>query len=134
MDGLTELQLKFVEEYVRDGCRNARQAALLAGYSKETADNAHRDILGSIPVKAAVDEAADVIRRTFMHRLTVEAGPRAVATLLAVLNDNTASPSARLAAARDVLDRIGVGRIDTSTKTQQPTAIRVVFEPEDEAL
>ena len=51
---LTIKQKKFADEYIISG--NAMQAAIEAGYSKNTAINAHRNILAKANVKAYIDE------------------------------------------------------------------------------
>lgn len=51
---LTIKQKKFADEYIISG--NATQAAIEAGYSKNTAINAHKNILAKPNVKAYIDE------------------------------------------------------------------------------
>lgn len=62
-DGLTPKQQMFVAEYLKD--LNATQAAIRAGYSKKTADEIGRQLLGKTWVAAAVQKAMDErVKRT----------------------------------------------------------------------
>ena len=61
-DGLTPKQQMFVAEYLKD--LNATQAAIRAGYSKKTADEIGRQLLGKTWVAAAVLNATQAARRT----------------------------------------------------------------------
>lgn len=56
-DGLTPKQQRFVTEYLKD--LNATQAAIRAGYSKKTADEIGRQLLGKTWVAAAVRKEMD---------------------------------------------------------------------------
>lgn len=106
-DGLTKLQKRFIEEYLRTG--NARQSAITAGYSEQTADNATLDILGSISVRQEIDRRQEMIRKAYVDKL-VKGGEKAIKALLEVAENG--KHGARVAAAREILDRIGVIRTE----------------------
>lgn len=126
---LTALQRRFIEEYVRGGFANARQAALAAGYSESVADNAHREILGSTTVAEEISELKEALASELKGRLLHEA-EAAVKALGEVLR--TGKDSARVSAAREILDRCGVIRVDRHEQTIGPHTVRVVYDGNEE--
>lgn len=60
-DGLTVRQHQFISEYLV--CRNAKQAALAAGYSAKTAGAIGHSILSNPLVKAKIDERTQDLKR-----------------------------------------------------------------------
>ena len=105
--GLTELQQKFIDEYMKTG--NARKSALIAGYTEASADNASVNILGSTVVKAEITLRCGMLREKYVHQLNIM-GQQAVKAELDVLKDGKAKTRDKLSAAQDILDRIGVIR------------------------
>ncbi|MCW4050514.1 MAG: terminase small subunit [Candidatus Bathyarchaeota archaeon] len=103
--GLTELQQKFIDEYMKTG--NARKSAIVAGYTETSADNASVNILGSAVVKAEIKLRLGMLREKYVHQLNIM-GQQAVKAELDVLKDEGAKSRDKLSAARDILDRIGV--------------------------
>lgn len=63
---LTLKQKKFADEYIKNG-GNARKAAEVAGYSKNTVINATRDILGKPCVKDYIAEKQGIIEKKQGH-------------------------------------------------------------------
>ena len=94
---LTQMQRTFVTALVRQGC-NPTQAARIAGYS--TPRTAAYDLLRSPSVQTAV-----AFERT--RYVSCELANLATATLHAVMTDADAPASARVAAARTVLEMSG---------------------------
>jgi phage terminase small subunit len=130
-DVLTDLQQCFVEEYVRGGFRNARQAALDAGYAESVADNAHREILGSSTVRMAVDGAKEAAKRVLQDKLAghADAAIDALVETMAMAAPNTAG--AKVAAAKSLLELAGVGAPKRIEQTG-PRHIIVTYEDRDE--
>ena len=122
---LTDLQQRFIEEYARGGFANARQAALAAGYSESVADNAHREILGSTTVAEEIAELKEALTSELKGRLLHEA-EAAVKALAEVLRSGT--DSARVSAAREILDRCGIVRVEGREQVTGPTTIHVVYD------
>jgi hypothetical protein len=94
---LTQMQRSFVTVLVRQGC-NPTQAARIAGYS--TPRTAAYDLLRSSSVQAAV-----AFERS--RYVSCELANIATATLKEVMADPAAPASARVAAARTVLEMAG---------------------------
>ena len=104
MKELTPRQRAFATHYVSSG--NARQAALLSGYSQSIADVATREVLGS----DAVQEQISQLRREAAERtgeLLATSAARAAAVLAEIVNDPNISPATRVRAALGLLDRAG---------------------------
>jgi phage terminase small subunit len=129
-DALTDMQQRFVEEYVRGGFRNARQAAIDAGYAGSVADNAHREILGSATVRLAVDSAKESAKRVLQDKLAGHADEAidALVETMAMNSPNTAG--AKVAAAKSLLELAGVGAPKRIEQTG-PRHIVVTYEDKD---
>ena len=104
MKELTPRQRAFATHYVSSG--NARQAALLSGYSQSVADVATREILGSESVTTEITR----LRREAAERtgeLLATNAARAASVLAEIVNDPDISPATRVRAALGLLDRAG---------------------------
>ena len=91
---LTDKQNLFVEHYIKTS--NAKQAAIMAGYSEKTAQ-----VMGSKLKKQFREEIADRTRTRLM-----DGAGMALYTILDLVKNST-SDTVKLAAARDLLDRSG---------------------------
>lgn len=94
---LTQMQRSFVTVLVRQGC-NPTQAARIAGYS--TPRTAAYDLLRSPSVQTAV-----AFERS--RYVSCEMANLATATLTEIMNDTAAASSARVSAARTILEMAG---------------------------
>lgn len=134
-DGLTEMQGRFVEEYIANGFRDAKGAALRAGASEQTSKDAYRNFLGSAPVKRAVEEA----KRAYQEECRNELLGSAKVGILALRNviaDESAPHTAKVAAAKSLIELAGVGapqRVE-QTGVQEIIVRRVDREKQDDAL
>jgi len=108
----TKKRARFIERYVDAG--NATEAARFAGVP---AGSAHT--MGSRWLKSP--EIAAQIRARVEAELG-ELAPTAVATIAELMANPQTPPSTRLAAARDILDRLGwvpPKRVDTAVELQE---------------
>ena len=91
---LTDKQNLFVENYIKTS--NAKQSAIMAGYSEKTAQ-----VMGAKLKKQFREEIADRTRTRLM-----DGAGMALDTILDLVKNST-SDTVKLAAARDLLDRSG---------------------------
>ena len=95
---LTEKQEAFMQNFMDNGFTDAKQCAINAGYSPKMALSVVRSL------KDEIMELAEM--------MMVEDAPRAVLTFREVMESNEGIPqaSAKMDAAKTVLDRIGLGK------------------------
>ena len=114
---LTDQQEAFLEHLFGDAKGNATKAKLAAGYSPSTAC--------SLIIKSVEDE---LLERT--KRFLVENGPKAVFALVDVMDNPTDLGSKiRLAATKDLLDRIGIAKTE---KVEISNAGAFILPPKEE--
>lgn len=104
MENLTELQKKFIEEYLKDG--NATQAAIRAGYSEKTAYRSGYRNVKNGQIQEELRKRRNEIRDQLQQQFTSDAVV-ARKVLYDIMNDEEANEHARLKAATDFLDRAG---------------------------
>ena len=85
---------------------NATDAALQAGYSPDSAYAIGAENLRKPQIQTRITELLDE-RRAEQQRKFVNAADRAIQTLMEVMADASATPSARVSAATAILDRGG---------------------------
>ena len=101
---LTDRQLRFVEEYVKD--YNATQAAIRAGYSEKTAHNSgHRNVKNG-EIQKKIKELQESMRTQLQQQFSSDAIV-ARKIMLNIMSDEEAPEAVRLSAAKDFLDRAG---------------------------
>ena len=101
---LTDRQLRFVEEYVKD--YNATQAAIRAGYSEKTAHNSgHRNVKNG-EIQGKIKELQELMRTQLQQQFSSDAIV-ARKIMLNIMSDEEAPEAVRLSAAKDFLDRAG---------------------------
>ena len=101
---LTDRQLRFVEEYVKD--YNATQAAIRAGYSEKTAHNSgHRNVKNG-EIQEKIKELQELMRTQLQQQFSSDAIV-ARKIMLNIMSDEDAPEAVRLSAAKDFLDRAG---------------------------
>ena len=97
---LTENQQKFLEVLFDEAAGDVVRAKQLAGYSDNTPTR--------LIVESLKDEIASATRTHFAR-----SAPKAVMALVGALNDPTElGIKEKMAAAKDLLDRAGLGKID----------------------
>ena len=97
---LTENQQKFLEVLFDEAAGDVVLAKKIAGYSDKTPTR--------LIIEALKDEIADATRTHFAR-----SAPRAVMALVGALNDPTElGIKEKMAAAKDLLDRAGLGKVD----------------------
>jgi len=107
-EGLTVLQGKFVQEYIANGFKDAKNAALRAGATESTAKDAHRNFLGSDTVRKAIDDAKDAFQSECRDEL-VGSAQMAIRALRDVIDDPQAPHGAKVQAAKSLIELSGVG-------------------------
>jgi phage terminase small subunit len=98
----------FAEEYVRLRCRNATQAAINAGYSRKTAYSQGSRLLKDVEVRESIDRLKTQLRQGLRDEFVFDAST-ARKTLYGIMTDEGACDRDRIAAAKDLLDRAGLG-------------------------
>lgn len=101
---MNQRQELFCFEYAHS--LNATDAAIKAGYSPDSAYSIGCENLRKPHIQARITELLDE-RRAEQQRKFVNAADRAIQTLMEVMADSTATPSARVSAATAILDRGG---------------------------
>jgi|TARA_R100000951_G_scaffold42041_1_gene35455 hypothetical protein len=97
---LTENQQKFLEVLFDEAAGDVVLAKKIAGYSENTPTR--------LIVEALKDEIADATRTHFSR-----SAPKAVMALVGALSDPTElGIKEKMAAAKDLLDRAGLGKVD----------------------
>jgi len=104
---MTTLQAEFVANYIANGFKDAKGAALQAGASPGTAKNAYLNFLGSPVVKAEIDAVRDMLREASRDRL-LGVADKAVGAIEAVLDDKDALATAKISAAKAAIEMSGV--------------------------
>ena len=101
---LTELQSRFVDEYVIDG--NVFQAALRAGYSETYAKANSYKLLDNVGIKEKIKEKEKEKEEYLRQRFAFDAEV-ARDVMFQLMNDDDTPENVRLSAAKDFLDRAG---------------------------
>ena len=127
--GLTEEQRRFVEEYIANGFKDAKNCALRAGYAESVAVNAYREVLGSPTVRKAIDEAKEIFTKAARDRISGHAND-AIDALVESLQSNFAtSAGAKVSAAKALLEMAGIGqpiRVEHTGKDGGPIEHKIV--------
>jgi phage terminase small subunit len=105
MEQLTTKQIRFVEEYIRNG-GNGKQAAISAGYSENTAESQASRMLRKVKVQNALKERRSQIQQELRDYFIGDA-LTARKVMVQILNDPEATHKDKLTAAKDLLDRAG---------------------------
>lgn len=103
---LTEQNIQFVEEFLKQKCKNATKAAIEAGYSEKTASSQasmllkHPDVSEYLRQRKA--EMAQALRDEFIFDAL-----EAKKAMYAIMTDPDADNRDKITIARDFLDRAG---------------------------
>lgn len=101
---LTDKQLRFIEEYMKD--YNATQAAIRAGYSERTASTSGYRNINNDELQAELQKQQDVLRTKLQRQFASDA-KRAREVMFDIMDDEDSPPNVRYSAAKDLLDRAG---------------------------
>ena len=124
MSGLTERQLRFVDEYVLTG--NAMQSAIRAGYSEKYAKSNSYKLLENVGIKNLIEERREKAEEQLRQRFSFDAEV-ARKIMFQLMKDDSTPEAVRLSAAKDFLDRAGFkpvekqehsGSLDISSKSE----------------
>ena len=125
---LTDRQLRFVEEYVKD--YNATQAAIRAGYSEKTAHNSgHRNVKNG-EIQEKIKELQELMRTQLQQQFSSDAIV-ARKIMLNIMSDEEAPEAVRLSAAKDFLDRAGFKPVEKQeVDSKGELGIKVIWDGE----
>lgn len=126
---LTDRQLRFVEEYVKD--YNATQAAIRAGYSEKTAHNSgHRNVKNG-EIQEKIKELQELMRTQLQQQFSSDAIV-ARKIMLNIMSDEDAPEAVRLSAAKDFLDRAGFKPVEKQeVDSKGELGIKVIWADDD---
>ena len=107
MARLTAQQELFVDEYIRLRCKNAKQAAINAGYSRKTAYSQGSRLLKNVELLKLVERRKSELLRGLQEEFIFDA-LTARNVMYKILSDEGAQDKDRITAAKDFLDRAGL--------------------------
>lgn len=103
---LTEQRMMFVEEYLKLRCKNAKQAAVNAGYSPKSAQSQSSQLLKDSEVYEYLQQRKREISQELQQEFIFDA-LEARNVMYEILTNKEASDRDRVAVAKDFLDRAG---------------------------
>lgn len=103
---LTEQRKLFVDEYIKLRCKNAKQAAINAGYSEKSAQSQSSQILKDSEVLEYLEMRKSEISQALRQEFIFDA-LEARKTMYDIMTNPEADDRDRLSAAKDFLDRAG---------------------------
>lgn len=121
---LTEQRMMFVDEYIKLRCKNARQAAINAGYSPKSAQSQSSQILKDSEVQEYLKQRKSEISQELKQEFIFDA-LEARKVMHEILINPDAADRDKIAVAKDFLDRAGfkpVDEVNLSGEVQNPFA------------
>ena len=103
---LTEQKKMFVEEYLKNRCKNAYKAAISAGYSEKSASAQASQLLKNHEVSEYLEMRKSEIRKELQQEFLFDA-LEARKVMYKILNDVEAVDKDKITVAKDFLDRAG---------------------------
>lgn len=103
---LNEQRKLFVDEYIRLRCKNAKQAAINAGYSQKSAQSQASQILNDPNVQEYLQQRKSEISQELRQEFIFDA-LEARSVMYDILKNPEAADRDRIAVAKDFLDRAG---------------------------
>lgn len=103
---LTEQKMLFVDEYLRQRCKNAKQAAINAGYSPKSAQSQSSQLLKDSEVADYLKQRKSEISQELQQEFIFDA-LEARKVMFDILTNEEASDRDKIAVAKDFLDRAG---------------------------
>lgn len=103
---LTDQRMLFVEEYIRLHCKNARQAAINAGYSEKSAQSQSSQILNDPKVLEYLKERKEQLKSDLQQEFIFDALD-AKKVMFEIMKNGNKKDTDRINVAKDFLDRAG---------------------------
>lgn len=103
---LTDQRMLFVDEYIKLRCKNARQAAINAGYSEKSAQSQASQILKDANVAEYLQQRKNEISAELRQEFIFDA-LEARKTMYEIMVDPEADDKDKISVAKDFLDRAG---------------------------
>lgn len=103
---LTEQRKLFIDEYIKLRCKNATQAAILAGYSIKTASSQASNIMKDNEVIGYLETRKEQIKSELQQEFIFDA-LEARRVMYSILNNEGSKDTDRVNVAKDFLDRAG---------------------------
>ena len=103
---LTEQKMLFVDEYLRQRCKNAKQAAISAGYSPKSAQSQSSQLLKDSEVAEYLKQRKSEISQELQQEFIFDA-LEARKVMFDILTNEESSDRDKIAVAKDFLDRAG---------------------------
>lgn len=103
---LTDQRMMFVDEYIKLRCKNARQAAINAGYSEKSAQSQSSQILKDSEVLEYLKMRKDEISKGLQQEFIFDA-LEARKVMFEIMTNPEADDRDKIAVAKDFLDRAG---------------------------
>ena len=103
---LTEQRKMFVDQYLKQRCKNAGQAAIYAGYSEKTAQSQASQILKDTEVAEYLKQRKNEISQELRQEFIFDA-LEARKTMYEIMVNPEAEDRDKIAVAKDFLDRAG---------------------------
>lgn len=108
---LNEQRKLFVDEYIKQRCKNAKQAAIEAGYSPKSAQSQASQILNDSNVQEYLQQRKNEISQDLKQEFIFDA-LEARKVMFDILKNPEAADRDRIAVAKDFLDRAGFKPVD----------------------
>lgn len=121
MADLNPKQIIFVQEFLKSG--NGKRAAIVAGYSENSAESQASRMLRNAKVKQYLDKKEANLDKD-LREMFVDEAVNAFEVLKGIMNKAEALDKDRIAAAKDLLDRAGYKPVekvvaDVTTRTYE---------------
>lgn len=108
---LNDQRMLFVDEYIKLRCKNAKQAAINAGYSAKSAQSQSSQILKDSNVQEYLKQRKSEISQELKQEFIFDA-LEARSVMYSIMQDPEAADRDKIAVAKDFLDRAGFKPVD----------------------
>jgi phage terminase small subunit len=108
---LNDQRMLFVDEYIKLRCKNAKQAAINAGYSPKTAQSQSSQILKDSNVQEYLKQRKSEISQELKQEFIFDA-LEARGVMYSIMTNPEAADRDKIAVAKDFLDRAGFKPMD----------------------
>lgn len=119
---LNEQRKLFIDEYIKLRCKNAKQAAINAGYSQKSAQSQASQILNDPNVQEYLQQRKNEISQDLRKEFVFDA-LEARKVMFDIMQNPEAADRDRIAVAKDFLDRAGfkpVEEVNLSGEVKNP--------------
>lgn len=108
---LNDQRMLFVDEYIKLRCKNAKQAAINAGYSPKSAQSQSSQILKDSNVQEYLKQRKTEISKELKQEFIFDA-LEARSVMYEIMKNPEAADRDKIAVAKDFLDRAGFKPVD----------------------